>query len=111
MKSWLFLALAICAEVVATSSLKPSSGFTKLIPSIVVIVGGYCVSFYFLSLVLKTIPIGVAYAVWSGLGIVLLSVIAWLFYGQKLDAWSILGMTLIVSGVIVLNVFSKVSAH
>lgn len=110
MKSWLFLAIAIVAEVVATSALKSSEGFTRLGPSALV-VAGYGVAFYFLSLVLKTIPVGVAYAVWSGLGIVLIAAVAWLVHGQKLDSWAFVGMGLIVSGVAVLNLLSKTSVH
>lgn len=110
MKSWLFLAIAIVAEVVATSALKSSEGFTRLGPSALV-VAGYGVAFYFLSLVLKTIPVGVAYAVWSGLGIVLIAAVAWLVHGQKLDAWAFVGMGLIVSGVAVLNLLSRASVH
>lgn len=110
MKYWLFLAAAIVAEVAATSALKPSEGFTKVAPSAVVVVG-YAAAFYFLSLTLKVIPIGIAYAIWSGLGIVLLSVVAWLAFGQKLDAWGVAGMALIISGVLVLNLLSKTSVH
>jgi len=110
MKSWLFLAVAIIGEVAATSALKSSDGFTKLAPSAVVVVG-YGVAFYFLSLALKSIPVGIAYAVWAGLGIVLVAGIAWLLHGQKLDAWALVGIGLIVSGVAVLNLLSKVSAH
>jgi len=110
MKNWLFLGVAIAAEVVATSSLKASSGFTKFGPSVVVVLG-YAIAFYFLSLTLKAIPIGIAYAVWAGLGIVLISVAGWLFFGQKLDFASIVGMGLIVTGVVVINVFSKVGVH
>ena len=108
--SWLYLAIAIVAEVIATSALKAADGFTRLGPSAVVVVG-YCTSFYFLSLALRGVPMGVAYAVWSGVGIVLISVIAWLLYGQKLDAPAVLGMTLIVAGVVVLNVYSKATVH
>ena len=110
MKNWLFLTIAIFGEVVATSALKSSEGFTKIVPSAVVIVG-YGVAFYFLSLVLKSIPVGIAYAVWSGLGIVLVAAIAWIVHGQKLDAWAFVGIGLIVSGVAVLNLLSKTSAH
>jgi multidrug transporter EmrE-like cation transporter len=110
MKNWLFLTIAIFAEVVATSALKSSEGFTRLVPSAVVVVG-YGVAFYFLSLVLKSIPVGIAYAVWSGLGIVLVAAIAWIVHGQKLDAWAFVGMGLIVSGVAVLNLLSKTSTH
>ena len=84
MKGWLFLVIAIVGEVIATSALKSSEGFTKLAPSAVVIIG-YGIAFYFLSLVLKSIPVGVAYAVWSGLGVVIITAIAWLLHGQKLE--------------------------
>ncbi|MGE4295277.1 MAG: SMR family transporter [Campylobacterales bacterium] len=110
MKNWLFLSVAIIAEVVATSSLKASEGFTKLWPSLIVLLG-YAIAFYFLSLTLKAIPVGIAYAVWAGLGIVLISLAGWLIFGQKLDLASILGMALIVTGVVVINIFSKVSVH
>ena len=110
MKAWLFLAVAIIAEVVATSSLRASAGFTKFWPSLIV-VSGYAIAFYFLSLTLKTIPVGIAYAVWAGLGIVLISLAGWLILGQKLDAASVAGMVLIVAGVVVINLFSKTSVH
>ena len=85
--------------------MKSSNGFTKLLPSVLCVLG-YCISFYLLAQTLKTIPTGVAYAIWSGVGIVLISTIAWLFHGQKLDAGAMIGMALIVAGVIVINVFS-----
>ena len=110
MKSWLFLFAAIIFEVVATSSLKSSEGFTRLVPSLLVVVG-YGSAFYFLSLTLNSIPVGVAYAVWSGLGIVLISLVAWLLHGQKFDLWGIVGVALIISGVAVLNLLSKTSVH
>lgn len=110
MKNWLFLAIAIVSEVIATSALKSSEGFTKLAPSLIV-VAGYGAAFYFLSLTLKSIPVGIAYAVWSGIGIVLVAVIAWLLHGQKLDFWGFVGIGLIVSGVAVLNLLSRTSAH
>tara|TARA_R110000823_G_scaffold300380_1_gene421191 strand:- start:418 stop:750 length:333 start_codon:yes stop_codon:yes gene_type:complete len=110
MKNWLFLGAAIIAEVVATSSLKASEGFTRLYPSLAVVIG-YGIAFYFLSLTLKTIPVGIAYAIWSGLGIVLISLIGWLLFGQKLDPASVLGMTLIVAGVLVINVFSTAGMY
>lgn len=106
---WLLLCIAIGAEVIATTALKSSEGFTRTLPSAVTVVG-YGVAFYFLSLTLKTIPVGMAYAIWSGVGIVLISIIAWLFYDQKLDAAAIIGMSLIVLGVLVIQIFSK-SAH
>jgi len=110
MKNWLFLSAAIAAEVVATSALKASEGFTRLWPSVLVVFG-YVIAFYCLSLTLRAIPVGVAYAIWSGVGIVLVSLIAWLVFGQKLDAHAMIGMALIISGVVVMNVFSKAAAH
>lgn len=105
MHHWVFLSIAIVSEVVGTSALKATQGFTRLWPSLIVIVG-YTTAFYFLSLTLKTIPVGVAYAIWSGVGIALITLIAWLFFGQKLDAAAMIGILLIVAGVVVLNVFS-----
>ena len=105
MNPWLLLAIAIVAEVVGTSALKASAGFSRLVPSVVVVLG-YAVAFYCLSLVLRTIPVGVAYAIWSGLGIVLITVVAWVVYDQAIDLAAVLGMGLIIAGVVVLNVFS-----
>jgi small multidrug resistance pump len=110
MKNWLFLATAIISEVIATSALKSSEGFTRLAPSLL-IVAGYMSAFYFLSLTLKSIPVGIAYAVWSGLGIVLVTAIAWVIHDQKLDSWGFIGIGLIISGVAVLNLLSKASVH
>lgn len=100
-----YLAVAILAEVIATSSLKYSYGFTNIRYSLVVVVG-YSAAFYFLSLTLRYIPVGVAYAIWSGIGTVLITLIAWLMHGQRLDSAAIVGIGLITSGVIVLNMFS-----
>ena len=110
MNAWLQLLLAIVAEVVATSALKASDGFTRLWPAVIVVVG-YSVSFYCLSLVLKTIPVGITYAVWSGLGIVLITLAAWWLYGQTIDTVGLVGMGLILAGVVVLNVFSASGGH
>lgn len=110
MKPWIFLGIAIIAEVVATSALKASEGFTKPLPSLIV-TAGYVAAFYFLSLALRSIPVGVAYAIWAGLGVVLISAFAWFHYGQKLDIAAGIGMALIVSGVVVMNLFSKSIAH
>ena len=107
---WILLSLAIGAEVIGTSALKASAGFTRLWPSLVVVVS-YAAAFYLLALTLRAIPVGVAYAVWSGVGVVLIAVIGWLVFGQKLDTAGVLGMGLIVAGVLVLNLFSKSSAH
>jgi small multidrug resistance pump len=106
MPPWMALALAIGAEVVATSALKSAAGFTRLGPSLVVVLG-YGVSFWCLSLALKTIPVGVAYAIWSGVGIVLIALIAWALHGQRLDAAALLGIGLILAGVVVIQLFSK----
>ncbi|MDB5749631.1 MAG: multidrug transporter [Ramlibacter sp.] len=105
-KAYAFLAIAILAEVIATSCLRATEGFTRLLPSVATVVG-YAVSFYFLSLTLATIPAGIAYAIWSGVGIVLISSIGWLLYGQSLDVPAIAGMALIVAGVVVINLFSR----
>ena len=101
-----YLIIAIVAEVVATSALMQSEGFSKLLPSLIVVMG-YGTSFYFLSLALQTIPIGVAYAVWGGLGIALITIIGAMLYGQKMDLPGVLGITLIISGVVVLRLFSS----
>jgi len=104
------LAIAIVAEVCATTAMKQSDGFTRM-PWTIVTVIGYGIAFYFLSLTLRAIPTGIAYAIWSGVGIVLISTAAWAFQGQKLDAAAVIGMGLIVTGVIVMNVFSSASVH
>ena len=105
---WLYLSIAILAEVIATSSLKAAEGFTRLIPSLIVVFG-YGTAFYFLSLTLRTMQVGTAYAIWSGVGTVIISIVAWLLYNQKLDAPSILGMMLIISGVVIIKFLSPQS--
>jgi small multidrug resistance pump len=110
MNQWLFLSAAIIAEVIATSALKASEGFSKLTPSLIT-VAGYLIAFYLLALTLRVIPVGIAYAVWSGVGTVLIALVGWALYGQKLDLAAVIGMELIVAGVVVLNVFSKSSVH
>jgi len=105
-----YLAIAIIAEVLATSALKESEGFSRLVPSLIV-VAGYGTSFYFLSLVLQTIPIGVAYALWAGLGIGLITIVGVVMFGQKMDLPAIIGIALIISGVFVLRVFSSYASH
>ncbi|KQO05123.1 DMT family transporter [Sphingomonas sp. Leaf242] len=108
--NYLMLAIAIVSEVCATTAMKQSNGFTRM-PWTVVTVIGYGIAFYCLSLTLRTIPTGIAYAIWSGAGIVLISAAAWAFQGQKLDAAAVFGMGLIIAGVIVMNVFSNASSH
>lgn len=105
--TYVFLMIAIVAEVIATSALRATNGFTNLVPSIIVI-AGYAAAFYFLSLTLRTLPVGIAYAIWSGLGIVLVSIVAWVAYKQVLDVPAVIGMGLIIAGVIVINAFSRV---
>ncbi|WP_213295140.1 DMT family transporter [Paraburkholderia sacchari] len=110
MSPWLILTVAIVAEVIATSALRASEGFSRIVPSAVV-VAGYGVAFYCLSLTLKNLPVGVVYAVWSGVGIVLITLVAMVLYKQVPDLPAALGLGLIVAGVVVLNLFSKMQAH
>tara|TARA_B100001248_G_C27378754_1_gene455771 strand:+ start:543 stop:875 length:333 start_codon:yes stop_codon:yes gene_type:complete len=110
LSKWVYLTLAILSEVTATSFLKSSESFTKLWPSLIVVLG-YCLAFYFLSLTLDSIPVGVAYAIWSGVGIATLAIISIIFFDQKIDSAAIIGMALIISGVVVLRVFSNASVE
>ncbi len=107
---YLWLILAIIAEVIATTALKASEEFTRLIPSIVVIIG-YGIAFYLLGLVLKTVPVSIAYAIWSGSGILFITIVSALFFKQTPDLAAIIGMVLIVSGVVVIQLFSKSGGH
>jgi len=108
--TYLYLSIAIIAEIISTSALKSSEEFTKLYPSIIVVVG-FGVSFYFLTLVLRTIPLGITYAIWSGVGIILVAMVGVVFHKQSIDMPAILGMGLIIAGVTVINVFSNNVAH
>ena len=110
MNGYLALGLAIVAEVIATSALKASDSFSRPLPTAITAVG-YLAAFYLLSITLRTVPVGVAYAIWSGLGIVLITTVAWLLFGQRIDAAGLLGMALIIAGVVVLNLFSKAGGH
>jgi len=110
MNPYLWLAIAIAAEVIATSTMRATMGFTRLGPSLVTVIG-YAVAFYCLSRTLESVPTGVAYAIWSGVGIVLVAGIAWVWQGQRLDVPAMLGMGLIIAGVIVMNLFSNSVAH
>lgn len=110
MKIWIVLLAAIVCETAATSALKSSEGFTRPWPSLFVVVG-YSAAFYFLSLTLKVIPVGIAYAIWSAVGIALVTLVGWIVFKQKLDAPALLGMALIVSGVVLMTVFSKSAVH
>ncbi len=107
---YLYLLVAIASEVVATSALKASDGFTVLVPSFVTL-AGYAVAFYLLSLTLRTIPVGIVYAIWSGLGIVLIAIVGWVRFRQALDWPAIAGLALILAGVLVINVFSRSVGH
>ena len=107
---WTYLAIAIIFETIATTFLKSTNGFKNLIPSIIVVIG-YSIAFYFLSLSLKQLPVGIAYAIWSGMGVVLIALFGSIFYKQQLDIAAIVGMILIIIGVIIMNVFSKSIAH
>ncbi|MES2821006.1 MAG: SMR family transporter [Pseudomonadota bacterium] len=110
MTGYIYLAIAIAAEVVATTSMKAIDGFNKPLPLLLVI-GGYAIAFWMLTLVVRSIPVGIAYAIWAGLGIVLVSIAAAFVYGQKLDLPAILGMGLIVAGVLVIHLFSASTVH
>ena len=103
---YLYLAIAIIAEVTATSSLKYTEDFTKWLPSLIVILG-YGIAFYFLTLSLKVLPIGIAYAIWAGAGIALITLIGWFWFGEKLNLAALIGIGLIITGVVVIQLFSK----
>jgi multidrug transporter EmrE-like cation transporter len=107
---WIYLAAAILSEVVGTSALAPSQGFTKPVPAVIVLVS-YGAAFYLLAQTLHTIPVAVAYAVWSGVGVALITLIAWALFGQRLDAFALLGIAMIVAGVLVIHTLSNASAH
>jgi small multidrug resistance pump len=104
------LVIAIIFEVLGTSAMQAAQHFTKLVPTLITVVC-YAIAFYFLSYTLRVIPVGIAYAVWSGLGIVLISLVGYFVFGQKLDLAAVLGLGLIIAGVVVLNVFSKSTFH
>jgi len=110
MTAYYYLAIAICAEVIATVSMKAIKGLSTPLPLILVIVG-YATAFWMLTLVVRSIPVGVAYAVWAGMGIVMVSIAALFIYGQKLDLPAMLGMGLIVCGVVVIQLFSNTAGH
>ena len=107
---YFYLAVAIVSEVIGTSSLKAAEGFTRPVPSVIALVA-FAVAFYFLSLTLRTLPIGVAYAIWSGVGIVLISAIGWVVFGQRLDPMALVGMGLILAGVAVIHLLSGSAEH
>ena len=108
--TYIYLAIAIIAEVIATSALKASNEFTRLLPSVIV-VGGYATAFYFMTLTIRTLPIGITYAIWSGLGIVLITIIGAVLYKEIPDIPAIIGMGLIISGVVIIHAFSSSTPH
>jgi len=108
--NWLYLAIAILSEVIATSALKSADGFSRLGPSLLVVIG-YASAFYFLSLTLRSIPLGIAYAIWSGVGVALVSIIGWIIYDQTLNAAALTGIALIIAGVVILSLFSTNVPH
>ena len=108
MNKWAYLLLAIISEVIATASIKSTEEFTNLIQSVVVIVG-YCAAFYFLSLTLDEIPLGIAYAIWSAVGIVGVALIAVIFHGQRLDTGAMVGIGLIIAGIVIMRLYSTMS--
>ncbi len=108
--TYAYLGIAIVAEVIGTSALKASDGLSRLGPTLIAALG-YGVAVWFLSLTLRTIPTGIAYAIWSGVGIVLISAVGWVWFKQTLDLAAMIGLGLIVVGVVVVNVFSKSVAH
>lgn len=110
MTAYAWLAIAIIAEVIATSTMRATHGFTRIGPSLLTVIG-YAIAFYCLSRTLESVPTGVAYAIWSGVGIVLVAGIAWVWQGQRLDGPAMVGMALIIAGVIVMNLFSNSVAH
>ncbi|ADV33933.1 quaternary ammonium compound-resistance protein qacE [Candidatus Blochmanniella vafra str. BVAF] len=107
---YLYLFVAIISEVIATTSLKASEGLSKFCPAVVVIIG-YSLSFILLSLVLRTIPMGIAYSYWAGLGIIFITFVGYFFYNQKIDIYSIVGIILIITGIILINIFSQTVKH
>ena len=108
--NWIYLLIAILAEVAGTTALKASAGFTRPVPVLITAVG-YGIAFFFLALTLRTIPMGVAYAVWSGIGIVLIALVGWLGFRQSLDVPALIGLGLIIAGVVVINGFSNTAGH
>lgn len=110
MNGYLILAFAVFAEVIATSALASIEGLSRPVPLLLVVVG-YVISFFLLSIVVKSIPIGVAYAIWSGMGIVLVAVVGMVFYQQRPDVAAIAGMLLIISGVVIMQLYSSMKAH
>jgi small multidrug resistance pump len=109
-KTYIFLIFAILTETIGTTALKASDGFTRFWPSVILVVA-YAASFYLLALTLRTMPVGVAYAIWSGLGIVIIAVIGWFVFRQSLDLPAVIGMSMIIAGIVVMQMFSNTTGH
>ena len=107
---YLYLAIAVAFETIGTSAMQASQQFTRLWPSVLVIIG-YAISFYFMALTLRYMPVGIVYALWSGLGIILIALIGYSIFGQKLDLPAIAGLGLIIAGIVVIQLFSNATAH
>ncbi|MEO0989916.1 MAG: SMR family transporter [Pseudomonadota bacterium] len=107
---YVYLLIAVLAETIGTSALQASQQFTKLLPSVIVVVG-YALAFYFMSLTLRFMPVGIVYAIWSGLGIVFIAIIGFVVFGQRLDLPAILGLAMILAGILIIHLFSSTSTH
>ena len=107
---YIYLIIAVAAETIGTSSIQASQQFTKLGPSLLAATS-FAIAFYFLSLSLKVLPVGIMYALWSGLGIIFIAIIGWVYFGQKLDLAAVLGIAMILAGIIVINLFSSTASH
>lgn len=110
MPAYVFLFFAVAAETIGTTALQASQQFTKLVPSIIVVIA-YALAFYLLAMSLRTIPVGIAYALWSALGILFIALIGWVVFGQKLDLPALLGMAMIIGGIAIIQLFSKAVTH
>ena len=109
-KAYLILLLAVIAETIGTSALQASHQFTRLWPSVLVVIG-YAIAFYLLGLTLKFMPVGIVYAIWSGLGIVLIAIIGFVAFGQRLDWPAVIGLAMILVGILIIHLFSKTAGH
>ncbi|WP_423827736.1 SMR family transporter [Shimia abyssi] len=110
MRTYILLLIAVMFETVGTTALQASQQFTRLVPSVIVVIG-YAAAFYFMALTLKVLPVGITYAIWSGLGIVLIAIIGYVVFGQRLDLPAMLGMGMILAGILVIHLFSNTAAH
>ncbi len=107
---YVYLIFAIITETIGTTALQASQQFTRFWPSVICVIT-YAASFYLMALALKVIPVGIAYAIWSGLGIVMIAIIGFAIFGQRLDLWAVIGMGLIIAGILVIHLFSTSNTH